>query len=56
MPSSGPGLDAVQTAMRERDADTRRDQEASPEERIMNDPDMGEDGPSDEQDEPDRGR
>jgi hypothetical protein len=42
--------------MRERDADARRDQEASPEERIMNDPDMGEDEPSDEKDEPDGGR
>jgi hypothetical protein len=46
----GPDPDTVRTAMRERDADSRQDEEASPEERIMDNPDMGEDEPRDEKD------
>jgi hypothetical protein len=52
----GPEPETVRTAMRERDADSRRDQEASPEQRIMDSPDMGEDEARDEKDDQRGGR
>ena len=48
--NSGPDLDTVRNVMREHDADSRKEAEASPEERIMDDPDRGEDEPSDAKD------
>jgi hypothetical protein len=48
--NGGPDLDTVRSVMREHDADSRKEAEASPEERIMDDPDLGEDEPSGEQD------
>ena len=49
-PNSGPDLETVRSAMREHDADSRKEAEPSPEERIMDDPDLGEDEPSEEKD------